>query len=388
VPLLLFDTGNYSDHPTPEGEKKTALLLAGMERLGYSVVNVGEREIRLGYPEFMKQSGRTSLRFVSANVVRQEGQEPVFAPHLVLPIAAAGGKKPLKVGVTGVLRYNPLFVKPGPEEGSNIVVLHPVEPVRKAVAALRAEGVDLVVLLAALHKDDVRRIVEEVPGIDFVLGCYGGLVTADNEKMGETRVLYTGNKGQRLSETRVFLGAGEGPRIERELTRIHLLTANYPDSPAMAEFLRSAGSAAPAAAEEVDESGRADDGASGAFVGSAGCKPCHAAEYEQWGGTPHANAFATLQKGGKSEEPLCTSCHSTGAARPGGFASLEATPHLAAVGCESCHGAGREHLARPTEPFGRVELASCTGCHDRANSPRFDYYAYLPRITHRARAGR
>jgi hypothetical protein len=46
--MLLLDAGNFSDNPTASGDLKTRGLLNAMERLGYQVVNVGERDIRMG----------------------------------------------------------------------------------------------------------------------------------------------------------------------------------------------------------------------------------------------------------------------------------------------------------------------------------------------------
>ena len=235
---MLLDSGNFSDNPTPEGDAKTRGLLEAMVQLGYSVVNVGDREIRMGYPEFAARTAGTPLTFVSANIVDRATARPVFKPHTIVEVPTPEGARKLRVGVVGVVRFNPVFLKAGPD-GGNIVIVHPLEPVRAAVAALRASKVDVVVLLAALHKNDAVALANEVPGIDFVLGSYGGLVTTGEEQYGSARLLYCGNRGRYVGEARVFLETQEQGGIAKEQSKLHMLTRHYPADQAMLDFVNS-----------------------------------------------------------------------------------------------------------------------------------------------------
>jgi hypothetical protein len=64
---------------------------------------------------------------------------------------------------------------------------------------------------------------------------------------------------------------------------------------------------------------------------------------------------------------------------PTGFVSEAATPHLAGVQCESCHGPAGNHAANP-EDFSvrpRVEIAAtvCGGCHTDSHQPTFEEWS-------------
>ena len=48
TPLILLDSGNFSDIPSPGGKVKTKGLIEGMSNLGYSAVGIGERELKIG----------------------------------------------------------------------------------------------------------------------------------------------------------------------------------------------------------------------------------------------------------------------------------------------------------------------------------------------------
>jgi 2',3'-cyclic-nucleotide 2'-phosphodiesterase (5'-nucleotidase family) len=233
--MVLLDSGNFSDNPTPAGDVKTKGLLQAMGRLGYSVVNVGDRDIRMGYPDFAARTAGLPFTFVSANIVDRVTQRPIFKPHAIVEMPAAEGGGVLRVGVVGAVRFNPVFLKAGPD-GGNIVIVHPLDRVRAEVEALRAQHVHVVVLLAALHKNDAVALAREVPGIDFVFGSYGGLVTTTEERHGDATLLYCGNRGQRLGETRVFLKEGA---IAGAQSKLHTLTRHYPADQAMLDFVNT-----------------------------------------------------------------------------------------------------------------------------------------------------
>jgi len=94
------------------------------------------------------------------------------------------------------------------------------------------------------------------------------------------------------------------------------------------------------------------------YVGAKKCKACHMKQYKSWKKTNMAGSFENLKSGVKAEEKKkagldpdkdythdedCVKCHVTGYGKPGGFTSIEETPKLAGVQCESCHGPGGEY---------------------------------------------
>jgi hypothetical protein len=95
------------------------------------------------------------------------------------------------------------------------------------------------------------------------------------------------------------------------------------------------------------------------YVGSRACRRCHLREYRSWQNSAHANIFTLLEPGMRPEakrkvnlqpdvdyrtNELCLQCHTVGYGTPSGFKSLEETPDLTGVGCETCHGPGSIYI--------------------------------------------
>jgi hypothetical protein len=78
-------------------------------------------------------------------------------------------------------------------------------------------------------------------------------------------------------------------------------------------------------------------------------------------------------------DPACVKCHVTGYEEEGGFTSIAATPQLAGVGCEVCHGPGSVYKDEDTMKDRDASIAAgllipneqtCLGCHN-SESPNF-----------------
>lgn len=114
------------------------------------------------------------------------------------------------------------------------------------------------------------------------------------------------------------------------------------------------------------------------FVGSAACKDCHEAEYGRFRqyskkAVSWEHVSRMMPKLTVEEQTSCYECHTTGYGK-GGFVSYEKTPHLADVGCETCHGPGGEH-AQTGDPatIGKPTMATCETCHDATRVKSFGF---------------
>jgi hypothetical protein len=120
------------------------------------------------------------------------------------------------------------------------------------------------------------------------------------------------------------------------------------------------------------------------YVGSDACKNCHENEYTSFMTyAKKATSFRSIErvKKGLTEDEIrgCYYCHTTGYGKPGGFISLEKTPHLKNAGCEVCHGPGEFHVKsrNPAQIKKKLTLKDCEVCH---TSERVQAFRYKPLI--------
>jgi len=119
------------------------------------------------------------------------------------------------------------------------------------------------------------------------------------------------------------------------------------------------------------------------YAGSKACAECHEGEYERFAKySKKAHSWKSVSVMASDLKPHelegCYECHTTGY-KKGGFVNFESTPHLADVGCETCHGPGAEHAETgdPESIVRRPELATCESCH---NASRVGAFKFKPLI--------
>jgi predicted CXXCH cytochrome family protein len=119
------------------------------------------------------------------------------------------------------------------------------------------------------------------------------------------------------------------------------------------------------------------------------CGNCHASFQQQWAGTAHADAWASLQASG-SAQPFCSGCHSVSelgnpAVVAAGYNAVQDASYHD-VQCESCHGAGFEHASLPDGVAGPLasigipqDLSTATNgcgeCHQGTHHPFVEQWA-------------
>ena len=92
------------------------------------------------------------------------------------------------------------------------------------------------------------------------------------------------------------------------------------------------------------------------YMGSSACQPCHRDVYNTWKSSKHASMF----KPAPDTPPVCNGCHTTGMNVPGQNVIEDD------VGCEACHGPGRDHITKGGDVDKIVSSNSadiCGRCH-------------------------
>jgi hypothetical protein len=448
--ILLFDTGNLffrkplqTETKRKDGLLRVDLLIQSYNEMGYDVVNVGEKDLMMGFKFLSDVSQKAKFHFVSANLVDKKTQRGVFKPYVIKEIAG------LKIGIIGFIddQFNPTLQERDP----GLTILEPLSTLKTLTKSLR-ENCDLIIVLSQLGESKDKKLAREHREIDLILGGGGESTRVVMERVNDVPIFrleprggYLGRIDYSFVDTKkpikFLISSGRDEmekKLERLITRSMQIDADMAKSGKQQEmrvkelrFLESkrkelektlvaledknfyrhtaipvqmAVSDDPKIIKQL-ETYRAESGKlykpkvalevgkdlsekemiaripkTSPFVGAINCKRCHEMNYRNWLKTKHAKASQTIVASPKYAQEECLMCHSTGYGKIGEYATVEEIPfYLRGVQCESCHGEGRGHPGK-----GKIErkvtLGVCRNCHTKDQSPTFNYMAYLEKV--------
>ena len=175
---MLFPEEPLIDDEVPQRQVKAELIIAANAGMKLDAVGVGDQDLRLGV-EWLKTATQGKLPMMSANLVDAKGK-PVFTAHAVKTMCNT------KVGLFSVMTALDDEGKPLLEGNPFYRVEDPFETAKKEVAALKAEGAEVIIALTHLGLQDDLRLAREVPGIRLIFGAHSMSQLTEPQKVPET----------------------------------------------------------------------------------------------------------------------------------------------------------------------------------------------------------
>ena len=369
--VIPIDVGGAAHGTSPYDLAKFKAIVLGEMQMRIAAHNIGAAEARFGADELRRLAKEMGVPLLSANVRDKSGKPVAEAVRMV----SAAGRRLAFVGVLAE-RYATAELQVTPPRQAAIEALGSV-----------AGKYDAAIVLAYLPEDELRQLADALPEADMVLGGPTGQPISPKQ-IGPTLLTSATNKGKFMAR----LDAPAYGSADRWKGRIVELSERYADDPdqksGVDRFHVELGRSdfAPSQTSFVEPlPSNLPKGF--AVAGNNACKKCHEEECRQWRNSKHATAWASLKATVSHVDPECQRCHTTGYGLPGGFASIQddnPSRNRVNVGCESCHGPCQAHVAESavhTPRFARAKDC-CTDCHDRENSPKFDFDKYWGKIRH------
>jgi hypothetical protein len=449
--LLILDAGNlfFLKLPKKESQKeesirKVDVLIHAYNAMAYDAVNIGERDLIMGYRFLADAAKKAKFTFVSSNLTDKTGNSPPFVSQIIKDIAG------LKIGIFGLIDEKAIS-----SGDPMITASDPVKEARGIVKDLRRKC-DVIVALSQLGESMDRRLVQAIPDIDIIIG---GVKAREirHDKVGNTimaRLIPRGGylgvleiqisrKGhpyrfQNLEEKDELLKKIERIRFRCQLIQDHMeglpsrekkvkqkemetlkrrerelqaravsygavnsfrnesipVTLRVEDDPAVAQFVAEyQRQEAKGIQGELEIKRRKPPGLSekeliasipedSLYRGAISCKRCHIRNYNAWLRTGHSKATETIVESMKrSTFPgECLPCHTTGYGGAGEYEDFDEIP-IYLWGVQ-CETCHGPGKGHPGfgAKFRKVTLGVCRTCHTKDQSPAFNYRSYLLRI--------
>ncbi|EOD6735404.1 bifunctional 2',3'-cyclic-nucleotide 2'-phosphodiesterase/3'-nucleotidase [Cronobacter sakazakii] len=151
-----------------------------LNTLDYAVGNLGNHEFNYGLDYLHKALAGATFPYVNANIIDAKTQKPLFTPYLIKETQVKdkdGKPHTLKIGYIGFVPPQIMTWDKANLSGK-VTVNDITETARKYVPQMRAEGADLVVVVAhsGLSAEPYKAMAEnsvyylsQVPGVDAIL---------------------------------------------------------------------------------------------------------------------------------------------------------------------------------------------------------------------------
>jgi hypothetical protein len=353
VEATVLENGGLVSGSGRQDHLKAEALGEALRHMGVTAANLTQSEARLGQGLVESLRNLAGGLFVQSNL--RSGPSAPVAPYLSHGPFLIGGASSAHGAIASVL-------------GEASV---PNDAAAKSLAEAAESAGLLPILMLADGLEEARRLAKLEPRLRLIQYRSTGKPLDAPLWEGKTMLVSPGEKGKFVLRLGFLEGAFTYATVE--------LTPNFEDDPAVSRVYR----AYLARVDRENLLSKVPRTESKPFAGTSACLPCHQQAAQAFADSEHAHALQTLRDEGHGRDPDCVGCHVVGLERTTGFRSLEETPDLANVGCESCHGPGADHAAKPEAfPMPKVGAASCAPCHVPAHSPGFDFPSYWEKIKH------
>ncbi len=195
--VLIVDSGSFfaggaMDEYTQNSEldkERSRINLAAMNIMEYDAAAIASDEFNFGR-EFLEQNLKgLKLDFLSSNIASD-----YFRPYIIKDVSG------VKVGIIGLSNVTS-------QKAEGLLVLDALDSVKKSVQGLKAQRVDLILLLSNVPEAVELKIIKEVPDIDLVISGQPGSKEEALDKSAATLILRPSWQGRKLNKLTINLAA-------------------------------------------------------------------------------------------------------------------------------------------------------------------------------------
>jgi hypothetical protein len=377
---ILLSLGDLFGNVGRQDEIKMETALDALDRMGYAAHNIGEKDLNMGIDLLGYLTQISNVDFISSNIV-DITQTLKIKPYIIKEVITKDAT--LTVGILGIV--SPELIE---NISQDIEVTDPVLSLKPLLSDLH-DKTDILILLSHAEMEESIKIADVCPELDLIIS--GHLVDRPDlylKKVNNIYVIPVGEKGKYVGKVTLSTQqkqTGEDEHVNSFSPAIETipLDGKFEDSSEIAMLLRIYQQRLKDE-ELLAQVFKIDPPSNLTFIGNDDCTICHNKIFKHWEETGHASAYETLVKSEHENDPECVACHVIGLNYFTGFETIESTPELKGVGCESCHGPGSDHKETQSKDYGKVGVERCGTCHNDEHSPNFEYKVYWQKIKHPA----
>ncbi len=207
---LVLDSGSFfgggimdeNSQNTELDRSRTEVNLKGMELCRYDAAAIADDEFNFGTEYLKERIAAAKFTFLSANT-------SVKGAAMYMTCMSGG----IKVGIFGL---TPLTAHP---KAAEVPFRDLTASAREAVSAMKAQGCEVIIMLARLDDGEIGNILAQVPGINIVIGGRGK-GEESYRRIGEALLLKPSWQGRNLGVANVRIEGGRIVDLKVDLPRL------------------------------------------------------------------------------------------------------------------------------------------------------------------------
>ena len=221
---MLFDRISYAPVEVEKAKGRAELIASLQKKIGVQAANVGDHDLALGL-KYLEKLANRDFPLVSANLRDARNRPSKIPAYRIVEVGS------LKIGVFGLLQSRVLS-NPANQPERDFKVLDPIEVARAMAVVLHKKGVDLIVVLSNLGSTYNIKLANDVPGINFIIGSMDERLLNSPERVGDTLIFQTLNRGMYLGIAKVtmipgdthFMDVGERQTLKNRIEALNAQT--------------------------------------------------------------------------------------------------------------------------------------------------------------------
>jgi hypothetical protein len=176
---------------------------------------------------------------------------------------------------------------------------------------------DLIIVLSHSGLEFDKKMAEEIPEIDWILGSHSQSFLRSPIVIGQTKIAQVLSKNHYLGTLKIPYNSKR--EIEYNIVEIRDELKNDLANNPFVNYIQNYRSGLQKIQEKESLSMMSTNGLQKKVPHVNSCVECHATQVKFWSTTPHSLAYLTLEKKQAEYNPECIACHSVHFKKPTGF---------------------------------------------------------------------
>jgi 2',3'-cyclic-nucleotide 2'-phosphodiesterase (5'-nucleotidase family) len=181
----MFMTNPLNERTRDQSLKKAEQIIGAFNIIGCDALNIGDNDLAEGKEYLLKRAEESNFPFISANLIDTTSGKPLFEPYIIKEVDG------LRVGIFGLITHRAKLDTP------DLLIDDPFETATRVVGELKGKC-DLVIALTHLGVNDDKKLAQQVPGINIIVGGHSNSKLETPLRVNDTIILQAYLQGRYL----------------------------------------------------------------------------------------------------------------------------------------------------------------------------------------------